>query len=407
MMSDILVTVNNISKLYSRSVVKPVWSKIMKSASTHGKSEQKQSIRFYALKDISFEVKRGEVLGVIGRNGAGKSTLLKILCGVTKPTSGNFMVTGRISPLIEIGAGFHPELTGRENIFLNAAIMGMTKQEIRRKFNAIVEFSELEDFIDTPVKKYSSGMRVRLGFSIAVHTDPDLLLVDEVLSVGDFVFQQKCLEKINDLRKRAATIFVSHNMRNITLFCDKTLVLVKGHMRYKGDSTSAVNFYLNYLDEEKGVNNNHKNLIGSPIYGEFFHNKEKITDVIHRWVDETGKTGNEVQMNQKLILEFSFHLLKPTNNLVIGIPIWDENGILITAINSDFSKVKIEIPKNNVVTGKVIIDKLPLNPGIYHSVFAVVDEKEFIYRNKIDEFYVRRIPAAFGFFTMDHRWITE
>jgi ABC-type polysaccharide/polyol phosphate transport system ATPase subunit len=407
MMSDILVTVNNISKLYSRSVVKPVWSKIMKSASTHGKSEQKQSIRFYALKDISFEVKRGEVLGVIGRNGAGKSTLLKILCGVTKPTSGNFMVTGRISPLIEIGAGFHPELTGRENIFLNAAIMGMTKQEIRRKFNAIVEFSELEDFIDTPVKKYSSGMRVRLGFSIAVHTDPDLLLVDEVLSVGDFVFQQKCLEKINDLRKRAATIFVSHNMRNITLFCDKTLVLVKGHVRYKGDSTSAVNFYLNYLDEERIAIHNHKNQIRSTFFGELFHNKDKITDIIHKWVGGGGRVMKRVQMDQKVTLVFSFRLLKPLDNLIIGIPIWDGQGNLITGISSEFSHHKIRVPENGIVKGKVVIDQLPLNPGIYISVFAVVDEKEFIYRNKIDEFYVRRIPAAFGFFTMDHRWITE
>ena len=405
MMSDILVTVNNISKLYSRSVVKPVWSKIMKSASTHGKSEQKQSIRFYALKDISFEVKRGEVLGVIGRNGAGKSTLLKILCGVTKPTSGNFMVTGRVSPLIEIGAGFHPELTGRENIFLNGAIMGMNKQEIRRKFNDIVEFSELDHFIDTPVKKYSSGMRVRLGFSIAVHTDPDLLLVDEVLSVGDFVFQQKCLEKINKLRKQVATIFVSHNMRNITSFCDNTLVLVKGHERYTGDSTSAVNFYLNFLQEEKSITQNHKSLIGNTIYGELFHNQEKITDVMHRWVDEEGKVAKAIQMDQKVTLVFSFRLLKPMANLVIGIPIWDGQGNLITGISTEFFPYKIKISKGGMVKGKVVIGRMPLNPGTYFSFFTVLNRKEFIYRNKIGEFYIKDVPIAFGCFKIDHKWI--
>ena len=198
-----------------------------------------------ALRDVSFEVNAGEVLGIIGRNGAGKSTLLKVLARITEPSAGRIDLYGRVASLLEVGTGFHPELTGRENIHLNAAILGMTRAEIYRQFDEIVAFSEIEEFIDTPVKRYSSGMYLRLAFAVAAHLDPEILLVDEVLAVGDARFQRKCLDKMEDVRESGRTvIFVSHNMPAITRLCPRTLLLEKGAVSFDGPSHEAVNIYL-------------------------------------------------------------------------------------------------------------------------------------------------------------------
>jgi len=201
--------------------------------------------RFWALRDISFEVKQGEVLGIIGKNGAGKSTLLKILSKVTTPTRGQIKIKGRVASLLEVGTGFHPELTGRENIFLNGAILGMSKTEIKRKFDEIVAFAEVEKFIDTPVKRYSSGMYVRLAFAVAAHLEPEILLVDEVLAVGDAQFQKKCLGKMGDVAKEGRTVlFVSHNMAAIASLCGRGVLLCEGEIKKVGETSSVISDYL-------------------------------------------------------------------------------------------------------------------------------------------------------------------
>ena len=200
---------------------------------------------FWALRDVSFELKRGEVLGIIGRNGAGKSTLLKILSRITEPTTGTVEIEGRVASLLEVGTGFHPELTGRENIFLNGAILGMTRTEIRKKFEKIVAFAELEQFLDTPVKRYSSGMYVRLAFAVAAHLEPELLIVDEVLAVGDEEFQKRCLGKMQEVCKEGRTVlFVSHNMASIEKLCTKALLLTRGNVSHSGKVTSVVEAYI-------------------------------------------------------------------------------------------------------------------------------------------------------------------
>ncbi len=198
-----------------------------------------------ALNDVSFEVKKGDVLGIIGRNGAGKSTLLKILSEVTSPTKGQVKIKGRVASLLEVGTGFHPELTGRENIFLNGAILGMTKKEIAKKFDEIVSFAEIEKFIDTPVKRYSSGMYVRLAFAVAAHLEPEILIVDEVLAVGDAQFQKKCLGKMGDVAKEGRTVlFVSHNMTALQTLCDRAIWLSSGHVVNDGNAGKVVASYL-------------------------------------------------------------------------------------------------------------------------------------------------------------------
>lgn len=206
----------------------------------HGFSEP-----FYALRDVSFSVARGETLGIVGRNGSGKSTILKLIAGVMAPTSGEVHVYGNVSPLIELGAGFHPDLTGRENIHLNASILGMSSRQIKEQYQAIVDFAELWDFIDTPVKRYSSGMYMRLGFSVAVHSAPDILLVDEVLAVGDAPFREKCLTKMREFQRNGVTIvLVSHGVDVILDFCDRALLIDSGHHVTEGTPRAIVEEYL-------------------------------------------------------------------------------------------------------------------------------------------------------------------
>jgi len=204
----------------------------------------------YALRDIDLEIQPGESVGVLGRNGAGKSTLLSMLCGVTAPTSGRIAVRGRVAPLISVGVGFHPEMTGRENVYVNGTILGMTRQEIDRRFDDIVQFAEIERFIDTPVKFYSSGMFVRLGFSVAVAAEPDVLLVDEVLAVGDMPFQIRCFERMSEIRAQGSTIVVvTHNLASVRSFCDRGIVLREGAVTFDGPTFDAVSAYHDLLGE--------------------------------------------------------------------------------------------------------------------------------------------------------------
>ena len=242
-MSDIAIKVENLSKRYRiglkeetkdtfvgamGSILKSPLSNLkrLKKLTQFSNDNQDHDDIIWALKDVSFEVKRGEVIGIIGANGAGKSTLLKILAQITHPTSGRVELNGRVASLLEVGTGFHPELTGRENIYLNGTILGMTKKEIDRKLDEIIDFSGVEKFIDTPVKRYSSGMRVRLAFSVAAHLDPEILLIDEVLAVGDAEFQKKCLGKMDEVARGGRTVlFVSHNMGAIGQLCNKSILI--------------------------------------------------------------------------------------------------------------------------------------------------------------------------------------
>ena len=247
-MNEYALDVQGVSKVfrrgekhgYLRDLVPALTRRLMRL----GPAPDPATQMFWALKDVSFQVKRGEAFGIIGANGAGKSTILKILTGIMHPTHGAVHVAGRVSALIEVGAGFHRDLTGRENIFLNGAILGLSKQEIQQRFDAIVAFSGLEDFIDTPVKRYSSGMFARLGFSVAAHVDPSVLLVDEVLSVGDYVFQRKCVERMNSVLASGVTIvFVSHNLRELANLCPRSLLLEHGTVQMIGPTDDVIRTY--------------------------------------------------------------------------------------------------------------------------------------------------------------------
>ena len=257
-MPDVALRVEHIYKKFRkeqvfnslRDLIPALTGRMFKEQGLSGKDRRE----FWALQDISFEVKHGEALGIIGRNGAGKSTILKILSRIMKPTSGRMLVNGRLSALIEVSAGFHQDLTGRENIYLNGTILGMKKREIDAKLEQIVDFSGIEEFIDTPVKRYSSGMYARLGFSVAAHVDPDVLIVDEVLSVGDYVFQQKCLRRMKEVISGGATVlFVSHNLHSVAEFCHRALLLEHGEMKAIGPAREIISAYMHRADEDESA----------------------------------------------------------------------------------------------------------------------------------------------------------
>ena len=249
-MADIVLQFDHIWKKFRRGEQKhdslrDLIPALVKRLYTPRRQEELRDREFWAIKDVSFQVERGEALGIIGPNGAGKSTALKLLSGILRPDRGTMLVSGKLSALIEVGAGFHPDLTGRENIYLNGAILGMKKKEMDRKLDDIVAFSELSEFLDTPVKRYSSGMYARLGFSVAAHVDPDILLVDEVLSVGDWAFQRKCLEKMEAFVKKGVTIiFISHNLQAVVNLCPRALLLRKGSIVESGPTGEVVRRYL-------------------------------------------------------------------------------------------------------------------------------------------------------------------
>ena len=302
---------------------------------------------FWALKDINFEVKEGEVLGIIGKNGAGKSTLLKILSGITDPSSGRIEIHGRVASLLEVGTGFHPELSGRENIYMNGTILGMTRREIDFKLDEIIDFSGVEKFIDTPVKFYSSGMKVRLGFSVAAHLEPEILIIDEVLAVGDYEFQKKCLGKMEDVAGQGRTVlFVSHNLQAVTTLTNKSIVLENGSCIYRGETAAGVRSYLSSGRTE--------NL-------DFV--SDKNSGVLS--VKLTTSEPNHIhRFGEKLVTEITVDLPPSLINPAISYQIYDEyeNAIIHELfIGSEMNFTKA----GNQLTVKSELNELKLYPGSY------------------------------------------
>ncbi len=327
-MGDTVIQVENISKQYRLGEIgtgalshdlKRWWYQLRgkpdpfaKIGEVNDRTAKANSDYVWALRDINFEVKQGEVLGIIGKNGAGKSTLLKILSKTTAPTTGSVKVKGRIASLLEVGTGFHPELSGRENIFLNGAILGMTKKEIKAKFDEIVDFSGVERYIDTPVKRYSSGMYVRLAFAVAAHLEPEILIVDEVLAVGDAEFQKKCLGKMKDVSvsEGRTVLFVSHNLQAISTIVSKSILLTNGSLTAIGGTDDIINLYLSQGKKFSGVFN----------VDEF---DDRITQIVSAKV-QTSNVGQIHICGNEFSVDFSFHLVNPLRNGAFAFQILNE-----------------------------------------------------------------------------------
>jgi lipopolysaccharide transport system ATP-binding protein len=324
-----------------------------------------QTEEFWALKDVSFEVKRGDRIGIIGRNGAGKSTLLKVLSRITEPTNGRIEITGRVASLLEVGTGFHPELTGRENIFLNGAILGMGKAEINSKFDEIVDFAEVEKFLDTPVKRYSSGMYVRLAFAVAAHMEPEILIIDEVLAVGDAQFQKKCLGKMEDVGKEGRTVlFVSHNMAAISQLCKSGLMLENGMMKKQGDIERCIEAYMNLAGERVGTLLQHQKMESGTINITNIAVNGSDSDVLHvSTTDQPLEVEMTILVSEKC--RFSLYgFLKSSHGQALGIY---SPGHMIEAVYSvkpgkHGLTAKINLPR--LTKGNYILELGLADPGI-------------------------------------------
>jgi ABC-type polysaccharide/polyol phosphate transport system ATPase subunit len=329
---------------------------------------------FLALKNVSFEIKKGEAVGIIGRNGAGKSTILKLLAEVSKPTSGTVTVEGKVAALIEVGAGFHPELTGRENVYLNGTILGMRKWQIDKLFEQIVAFAELEDFIDTPVKHYSSGMFVRLGFAIAAHTNPDVYLIDEVLSVGDEVFRKKCLEFLKRHKTAGRTmIIVSHQLQQIDEICDRCIYLDHGQIRHDGSPVTAIEHYRSDLDQAEIRARNSDHLGGeAQILGVSFY-------------DGKGNELSTVRTGEDLIIEVRYVAHRPIEDPVFGIGIHGPHGEKITGFNSRTSSTALNAIEG---TGSIFcrLSNLPLRTGRHRIGVGLMNSKHKVLDLKLQRY---------------------
>ena len=360
-----IVKVENLSKHYQIGAAPAAYATLRESltnafrrpfASLRGNSEATESV--WALRNVSFTVVAGEVLGIIGQNGAGKSTLLKILSRITQPTTGRAELYGRAGSLLEVGTGFHPELTGRENIYLNGAILGMTRPEIQRKFDEIVAFAELEKFLETPVKRYSSGMYMRLAFSVAAHLDPEILVVDEVLAVGDAAFQKKCLGRMRDISTEGRTVlFVSHNMAAIRSLCNRGILLADGQKAFEGPAGECVDRYLAEVTQHAT-------------------NEVDLTTVRRgRGIDSTlrisrfrllSRDGRPlVRVGDPLEMEMDFTVAEPLEEVVLGVRLMSADNVSITECRSSHSYGAIDRLEPGNYSVRCRIDQNILSPGLY------------------------------------------
>lgn len=352
-MSKPVIKVENLSKKYVighqqdsyktfRGAITDAANSLINVINPRKKTAAQFNYEFWALNDVSFEIQQGDRVGIIGRNGAGKSTLLKILSRITEPTTGRIRISGRVASLLEVGTGFHPELTGRENIFLNGAILGMSKSEIVRKFDEIVDFAEIEKFLDTPVKRYSSGMYVRLAFAVAAHLEPEILIVDEVLAVGDAQFQKKCLGKMEDVGKEGRTVlFVSHNMATIQSLCSYGIYLKNGQIITEGSIEAVANKYL--IDAKTNLDSlilkDRKDRQGSGVV--------KIIDfyILDKYgqVQELLKSGEDYTFVMEYEKKDDF---KRLSNVVGSIGITDSKGEIVFLVRSNFANQNLDISHN-------------------------------------------------------------
>jgi ABC-2 type transport system ATP-binding protein/lipopolysaccharide transport system ATP-binding protein len=374
-------------------------------------SDLKRDEKFEILKNITFKVKTGRTISIIGENGSGKSTLLKILAGISRPTSGEIITNGRISALIELGAGFHPEISGRENIFINGIILGLGKKKIIEKYDQIVRFAELEDFIESPVKTYSSGMHMRLGFSIAINVDPDILLIDEVLAVGDASFVPKCLDKINEFKRNGKTIiFVSHDLATVEKISDEVIWLKDGKIKQSGYPKRVVDAYLEYIGkkDEKKAKDKH---IEEEQEGKDNLNKEKrwgsqeieISNV--KITDKKGKECYILETDEPVTISFDISAKRQEDDFVFGIGIFNSEGILCYGTNTHLEEYKpvsiqgcgkasIQIPCLNLVNGSYFLDV-----AVHRQDGFPFDYHHFLYTFKVNS-----ANKDAGIYRLPHQW---
>jgi ABC-type polysaccharide/polyol phosphate transport system ATPase subunit len=373
---------------------------------------------FVALKDVTFSVPKGSTLGVIGRNGSGKSTALKLVAGITKPSAGTVKVTGRISALIELGAGFHPEISGRENVFINGIMLGLSKREVEERFDDIVNFAELREFIDAPVKTYSSGMYMRLGFSVAIHVDPEVLLVDEVLAVGDEAFTHKCLDKFSDLHRRGKTVLiVTHSLGLVERLCDDAVWLDAGEKQMQGDPKRVVGAYLTAVEEtekqqlaaatSKALQSASPNPSTENMFrateGRWGSREIEITSV--ELVGPDDQPSFVFHSGDSVTIRLRVRASRPASDFVFGVSVFNADGVCCFGTNTDIEHMTSERIDGDA-QATFAIDRLDLVEGTYKLDVAVHrrDGAPYDYHRQLYTFRVKSRTHDVGVFRPAHRW---
>jgi len=407
------IEIENLSRIY-RKYSEQHRFKTFKSAILKGDlfKSLKSDEKVMALDNISFKVEKGTTFGVIGENGSGKSTLLKVVSGISKPTSGRVLVNGKVSALIELGAGFHPEITGRENIYINGVMLGLSREEIDKKFNDIVRFAELEDFIDAPVKTYSSGMYMRLGFSIAINVNPDVLLVDEVLAVGDASFVPRCLERIDEFRRRKKTIlFVSHDLITVEKICDRVAWLKNGKMKALGDPKRVIDQYIQDVKSKKEKDFEKKQQ-EEEAQGDLdqerrenrWGNREIEIEKV-RLMDLSGREKRVFTPSDGMVIEMDFHTKDSIKDFVFGIGMFNSQGVCCYGTNTVLEGFKSESVQGR---GKVsfLIKSLDLINGTYYLDVAAhrQDGFPYDYHRNLYSFMISSKFIDSGIYRPQHSW---
>ncbi|WP_313581005.1 ABC transporter ATP-binding protein [Chishuiella sp.] len=387
MEKEVLVSVQNVSKKFSKNLkssLKYGASDIIKSSLGLKIDKDLRKDEFWAVKDISFELKRGECIGLVGHNGAGKSTLLKVLNGLYNPDKGQIVMKGKIGALIELGAGFNPILTGRENIYNNASILGFTKKDVEEKMQSIIDFSEIEEFIDMPVQNYSSGMKVRLGFAVAAHLDPDVLIIDEVLAVGDMSFSLKCFQKIDEILPNTAVIFVSHNLTQVSRICSHVIIMDKGQDKYQGDNISeGIKKYFE-INETSDLSKTQVILPNKDfILDNFKFNQEQNTDF-------------EIDWNDNLIVSFDFENFSLKKMPYFYLQVFDKEQKPIISTNYTFDKINWNTGLYNI---EIDLGKIDLSTNTYFINVGIMEgfeNKNIFKMNNIAKFYVKNKYVSYS-----------
>tara|TARA_Y100001960_G_scaffold131366_1_gene139626 strand:- start:926 stop:2074 length:1149 start_codon:yes stop_codon:yes gene_type:complete len=359
---------------------------------------------FWAVRNVSFRLKRGQALGIIGLNGSGKTTLLRLLAGQMLPDGGEIRSVGQIATLMDLTTGFQMNASGRRNIFLRGALLGRTSDEMNDRCESIIHFADLGDAIEAPVSTYSSGMLMRLAFSITVETDPDILIIDEILSVGDFQFRQKCLAKIRDLRARSSFILVSHSLADIKVFCDEAIVLNQGEVAFFGDPSEAVELYEKMQFPEQITALEQKRQILQPQY----FNEAKLSELTAIWSDCNGEEISKIKYGSDLFLRIKFTVNYVPRNLIIGVPVWTETGDYVTGFSTDRDGSGVPVPEDGQVEMILKIPDISFNPGVYISNLAIHDGLEFLCRMEHNPIEITSGPKwYFGSVTMKYSWLNE
>jgi len=374
-MNDLAIKVENLSKVY-RLYDSPK-ARFKEALHPFGKKYHRD---FYALKDVSFDVRKGETVGIIGRNGSGKSTLLKILTGVLNPSSGSYFVNGKVSSLLELGTGFNPELTGVENVYFNATLLGFSKQEIDEKLDDILAFADIGEFVYQPVKTYSSGMYVRLAFAVAINVEPDVLIVDEALSVGDAAFQMKCIDKINKMRDAGITLlFVSHDPGAVKRLCDRAILLEKGNLIKEGTPEVVFDLYNAMLADENLTNTIVREISSGKVQTVSGTGEAKVEEIV--MLNSNNEHANIFEVGEEVTLRVKVKVYKDIERLVLGFQIKDRLGQIIFGTNTFHTRQVIEDVKEGSTIFFNIKFNMNLGPGDYSISTALVNSDTHLDKN--------------------------